>query len=146
MCVLLITQLLWLVGRIVSRKPVQPHQLEGWRYSNWPSQVGQQSLCNRSFRWRFCVVTLFFGLFCGCTGFCHRTYKKRLTLNLSRIHPITGNVPPSLIKWYSLNLVLCPLCSLYLLLLTWPWQPCSGTRNWPLCYRSLFVIGFFGFL
>ena len=26
------------------------------RYSNWPSFFGTQSLCNRSFWWRFCVV------------------------------------------------------------------------------------------
>ena len=33
-----------------------------------------QSLCNRSFWWRFFyVVTLFFGFFCGCRGFCHET-------------------------------------------------------------------------
>ena len=25
------------------------------------------------FWWRFYVVTLLFGLFCGCRGFCHRT-------------------------------------------------------------------------
>ena len=40
---------------------------------NWPSYVGPQSLCNRSFLWRLCVVTLLFGFFCGCWGFCHRT-------------------------------------------------------------------------
>ena len=34
--------------------------------------VGPQSLCNRSFWWRFCVVTLLFGFFCWCRGFCHR--------------------------------------------------------------------------
>ena len=51
MCVLLITRLLRLVGRLGSRKPVKPHQLGGDRYTNWPSQVGPQSLCNRSFWW-----------------------------------------------------------------------------------------------
>ena len=35
--------------------------------------VGPQSLCNRSFWWRFYVVTVLFGFFCGRTGFCHRT-------------------------------------------------------------------------
>ena len=36
-------------------------------------------LCNNfnglviSFWWRFCVVTLLFGFFCPCRGFCHRT-------------------------------------------------------------------------
>ena len=34
MCVLLITQLLWLVGRLGSRKPVTSHQLGGYRYPN----------------------------------------------------------------------------------------------------------------
>ena len=33
-----------------------------------------KSVCNqRSFWWRFCVVTLFFVFFCRCRGFCHRT-------------------------------------------------------------------------
>ena len=36
-------------------------------------KIGPQSLCYRSFWWRFCVVTLFFWFFCGCRGFCHRT-------------------------------------------------------------------------
>ena len=31
-CVLLITRLLRLVGRLGSRKPVKPHQLGGYRY------------------------------------------------------------------------------------------------------------------
>ena len=30
-------------------------------------------MCNQSFWWRFYVVTLLFGLFCWCRGFCHRT-------------------------------------------------------------------------
>ena len=35
---------------------------------------GPQSLCNRSFWWRFFfVVTLLFGFFCECRGVCHRT-------------------------------------------------------------------------
>ena len=33
--------------------------------------VGLQSLCNRIFWLRFCVVALLFGLFRGCRGFCH---------------------------------------------------------------------------
>ena len=48
-------------------------QLGNYRYPNWPSLVGLQSLCNRSFWWYFCVVTLLFGFFCQCRGFCHRT-------------------------------------------------------------------------
>ena len=43
------------------------------KYCNWPSLVGPQSLWNRSFGGVFCVVTLVFGVFCGCRGFCHRT-------------------------------------------------------------------------
>ena len=31
------------------------------------------TIFNRSFWWRFCVVTLVFGFFCQCRGFCHRT-------------------------------------------------------------------------
>ena len=98
MCVLLISQLLRLVERFGSRKPVLLHQFDGYRYSspihstsqemssllarsnvwdyrysNWLSLVGPQSLCNRSFWWRFCVVVSIFGFFCGCRGFCHRT-------------------------------------------------------------------------
>ena len=38
--------------------------------SNWPSYVGPQWLCNRSFWWRFCVATLRFGFVCWCSGFC----------------------------------------------------------------------------
>ena len=34
---------------------------------------GPQSLFNRSFVWRFCVVTLLFGIFCWCKGLFHRT-------------------------------------------------------------------------
>ena len=37
------------------------------------ADLGPQSLCNQSFWWRFYVVTLVFGFFCGCRGFCHRT-------------------------------------------------------------------------
>ena len=33
----------------------------------------EHALCNRSFWWRFCVVTLLIGFFCQCRGFCHRT-------------------------------------------------------------------------
>ena len=49
MCVLLITQLLRLMGKLGSRKPVKPHQLDSYRYPNWLSKVSPQSLCNRSF-------------------------------------------------------------------------------------------------
>ena len=41
----------------------------GYRYPNWPSEVGPQSLCNRRFWWRLCVVTLLFGFFSRCRGF-----------------------------------------------------------------------------
>ena len=30
--------------------------------------------------WRFCVVTLLFGFFCRCRGFCHRTESDRFLL------------------------------------------------------------------
>ena len=41
-------------------------------------------MCNRSFWWRFCVVTLLFGFFCRCRGFCLRT-ESYLVLFLLRI-------------------------------------------------------------
>ena len=65
--------LLCWVGGLGARQPVLPQQLGGCRYSNWPSKVVPQSLCNRSFWWRLCVVTLLFGFFCRCWGLCHRT-------------------------------------------------------------------------
>ena len=43
------------------------------RYSNWPSWVGSQWLCHRSFWWRFCVVMLLFAFSRGCRGFGHKT-------------------------------------------------------------------------
>ena len=57
------------MGRLGSRKQVYPHQLGGCCYPRWPSQA----LCNQSFGWRFCVVTLLFTFFCWCRGFSHRT-------------------------------------------------------------------------
>ena len=51
----------------------QPHQLGGRSYSNWPSSVGPQPLCNRTFLWCFCVVILPFWHICWCRGFCHMT-------------------------------------------------------------------------
>ena len=33
-------------------KTGKPHQLGGCSYSNWPSEVGPQPLCNRTFLWR----------------------------------------------------------------------------------------------
>ena len=47
----LITQLFQWVGRLVTYKPVSPHQLDDCCYSNCPSFVGTQSLCNRIHRW-----------------------------------------------------------------------------------------------
>ena len=73
MCVLLITPLLRLLGRLSARKPVKQLQWSDCCKSNWPSLVGPQSLCNQSSWWRFYVVTLLFGCFRGCRGFCHRT-------------------------------------------------------------------------
>ena len=57
---LLITRLLLLVGRLSARKPVYQHQWGDCCYSNWPLLVGLQSLCNRTFSWHSCVVTLLF--------------------------------------------------------------------------------------
>ena len=37
-----------------------------------------RSMCNRSFGGLFYVVTMLFGLFCGCRGFCHRTESDRI--------------------------------------------------------------------
>ena len=45
----------------------------GCCYSNWPSLVCSQSLCNVTFLWLFCVVTLPFWHFCWFKGFCHMT-------------------------------------------------------------------------
>ena len=61
-------------GKLVFRKPVWPHQLDGCCYSNWPSfkEVGPQSLSNRSFCWRFVCCHGVFWILCGCKGFCHR--------------------------------------------------------------------------
>ena len=67
MCVLLITRLLRLVGRLNTHKTVLQHKWGGCCYSHWPFYVGPQSLCNRNFWWRYCVVT--FPFFCGCRGF-----------------------------------------------------------------------------
>ena len=56
-------------------------------YLQLPSEVGLQSYCNRSFVRHFCVVTLIFGFFCVCRGFCHRTAESDLFLFLSEDLP-----------------------------------------------------------
>ena len=64
MCVLMITLLSRLVGRLGSHKPFNTHKLV----------KSVHNRCYRSFWWRFCVLTLLFGFFfSGCRGFCHRT-------------------------------------------------------------------------
>ena len=70
--------------------------------------LGPQSLCNWSFWWRFCVVTLLFGFFCGCKGFCHRT-ESDLFLFLRREINQIKTIPEHLVGW--LGLVWC-ICSL----------------------------------
>ena len=67
----LITQLLQLVGRLGSHKPVKLHQLDDGSYSNWLLKVDTQSMCNRSVGWVF-VLSLVFH-FCWNEDFCHRT-------------------------------------------------------------------------
>ena len=39
---------------------------------SWPSYVGPQSLWNRTYWWRLCVVMLPFRHFCWYKSFCHR--------------------------------------------------------------------------
>ena len=59
---------------------------EGWallnrfNHTSWVTAVtptdrpkSVRNSCVINFLWRFYVVTLLFGLFCGCRGFCHRT-------------------------------------------------------------------------
>ena len=62
-------------------------ELKGWdpvnrfNHTSWVAVVAPtgrpKSVRNRCaievFMWRFCVVTLLFGFFCKCGGFCHRT-------------------------------------------------------------------------
>ena len=57
MYVLLITRLLRGVGRLGPQTGLTT-LVGSCRFSNWPSLVGPQSVCNRSFGWRFYVVTL----------------------------------------------------------------------------------------
>ena len=61
-------QLLW-----YRLKPFYFHQLDGCDYSDWPSQVGPQSLCNRSFGGGFVTLSLDVYIFLWYKGFCHRT-------------------------------------------------------------------------
>ena len=72
MCVLLITRLLRLVGRLGSRKPVNH---TSWVAIATPADR-PKSVRNRCvievFGGVLCVVTLLFGFFCQCEGFCHR--------------------------------------------------------------------------
>ena len=51
----------------------KPHQLGGRSYSNWPSLVSPQALCNRTFCGVVCIVTMPFWHFCWCRDFCVRT-------------------------------------------------------------------------
>ena len=72
-CALLITRLLPLVGRLIARRPVWPHQ---WVAVVTPTDH-PKSVRNRcvieGYGGVICVVMLLFGFFCGCMGFCHRT-------------------------------------------------------------------------
>ena len=58
-------------------KTGKPHQLGDCNYSNWPSLVSPQSLCNWTFWWRVCVVTLPLWHFRWYRGFCCRTDSDR---------------------------------------------------------------------
>ena len=73
----LITRLLWLVGRLGTRKPVWPHQLDEWCYCH--PNIGPQSLWNWSFGGVF-VLSIGFQIFCWYKGFCHRTESDLLCL------------------------------------------------------------------
>ena len=64
-----VTRLLRLVERLVSRKPVEPQQLGGYRCPNWPSWVGPQSLCNRSFGGVFVLSRCFLDFSAGVGAF-----------------------------------------------------------------------------
>ena len=44
------------MGRLGFRKQVQP-PVDVFRYSNWSSEIGLQSLRHRTYRWRVCVVS-----------------------------------------------------------------------------------------
>ena len=68
MIVPLNTSLLRAVDRLWSGKPVQPHQFDYRSYSDCPSYVVPQLLCNRSFWWRLYVVSWLF-LFSDGIGF-----------------------------------------------------------------------------
>ena len=71
-CVLLITRLLWLVGRW---DPVNRFNHTSW-VAIVTSADRPKSVRNRCvievFGGVLCVVTLLFGFFCRCKGFCHR--------------------------------------------------------------------------
>ena len=72
MCVRLITQLLRLVGWLGSRKPVQPHRLDGCRgQTDRPKSA--RNRCVIEVLVAFLVVTLLLRYICGCRGFCHGT-------------------------------------------------------------------------
>ena len=76
-CVLLITQLLRLVGRLGSRKSITGKTRQTGScmsllgQTERPKSVG--NCCVIEVLVAFCVVTLLFGIFCWCKGFCHRT-------------------------------------------------------------------------
>ena len=72
MCTSLIAHLLWLVGRLGTRKPVQPHKLDGCNYSNWPSLVCPQSFCYLCLvKFWYCQLVLC--IFRWHNSICHRT-------------------------------------------------------------------------
>ena len=59
----------WYHGRCVSWEGWDP--VNRFNHTSWMAIV-TRTVCNRSFCWRFCAVTLFLDFFCGCRGFCHR--------------------------------------------------------------------------
>ena len=72
MCVLLITRLLQLVGRLGTRKPVLPYQLDDLvTPTDRPKSV--RNLCVIEVFGGVCVLSFGFRIFCWYRGFCHRT-------------------------------------------------------------------------
>ena len=65
---------LWLFcGTLSANRPKLASSCRVCSYCKWPSKVSPQSLCNRSFWWHFCVVTLPVWHFCWYRGLCHRS-------------------------------------------------------------------------
>ena len=71
----------WKLG---SGLPVSPHQLRGrgCLYSNWPSLVDPQLLCNRIVLDTFCVVMLYFGFFGYSRAFLSKDWVRSLPFSV----------------------------------------------------------------